>query len=389
MSTAYVLAALCALTALSEVLVRHTRLKHLGTALLVILLTAVAANLGLVPAGSPPEAPVVAYDLVFAYLAPLSIFWILLRVDLRSVRRAGFPLLALFVIGSLATCLGVLAGMALVDGADVLGPDYAALGGAFAGTYTGGSVNFNAVALHYDLVRDGTLFAGAVVADNIVTALWMLITIAAPRALVGIWPGGGSSRGDGHPRKQTVDLGIADDTEDVHPLDLALSLALGLAAMAASDQLAALTGVPSILVLTAAALVLAQVPIIARLSGPRTLGMFAVYLFLAVIGAFCDLRALAGLGSIGLSLLAFAGVTVLVHGVVTFAAARALRLEIDLAAVASQANVGGGTSALALARSIGRTDLVLPAVLLGALGNALGTFLGFATAAYLLPHLSG
>jgi uncharacterized membrane protein len=45
--------------------------------------------------------------------------------------------------------------------------------------------------------------------------------------------------------------------------------------------------------------------------------------------------------------------------------------------VASQANVGGATSALALARSLGRSDLVLPAVLIGSLGNALGTFIAF------------
>ena len=55
-------------------------------------------------------------------------------------------------------------------------------------------------------------------------------------------------------------------------------------------------------------------------------------------------------------------------------------LDPDVAAVASQANVGGGTSALALARSLGRADLVLPALLMGALGNGLGTYLGFVAA---------
>ena len=77
------------------------------------------------------------------------------------------------------------------------------------------------------------------------------------------------------------------------------------------------------------------------------------------------------------------------HGLVTFAAARAMKIDLDLAAVVSQANVGGGTSALALARSLGRSDLVLPAVLLGSLGNALGTFLGFWLAGVALPGLFG
>jgi uncharacterized membrane protein len=66
-----------------------------------------------------------------------------------------------------------------------------------------------------------------------------------------------------------------------------------------------------------------------------------------------------------------------------------MKADLDVAAVASQANVGGGTSALAVARSIGRADLVLPAVLIGSLGNALGTFLGFWAAAQLIPLIGG
>jgi uncharacterized membrane protein len=106
--------------------------------------------------------------------------------------------------------------------------------------------------------------------------------------------------------------------------------------------------------------------------------MYAVYLFLTVIGAFCDVHALASLGTLGLVLLAFTAVTVLVHGIIVFGAAWLFRMDLDGAAVASQANVGGSTSALALAKSLGREDLILAGILLGSLGNAIGTFLGFA-----------
>src|SRR5690606_18115251 len=100
-------------------------------------------------------------------------------------------------------------------------------------------------------------------------------------------------------------------------------------------------------------------------------------LFLAVIGAYCDVRQLAALGTLGFVILGFASTMVAVHGAIIFGAARALRIDPIVAAVASQANVGGGTSALAVARSLGRSDLVLPAVLIGSLGNAIGTFIGF------------
>jgi uncharacterized membrane protein len=139
-----------------------------------------------------------------------------------------------------------------------------------------------------------------------------------------------------------------------------------------------------VIILTTLALILAQVPLVARLRGARTMGMLGVYLFLAVIGAYCDLGALGSIGGLGVTMFLFVVVTVVVHGVVVFGGAAALRMDRDMAAVASQANIGGGTSALALARSLGRGDLVLPGILVGSVGTALGTYLGILTSEWLL-----
>jgi uncharacterized membrane protein len=378
----YILAVLSLVVVLSEWLVRNTMLRHAGTALLGILITAVIANLGIIPAGSTPEAPVPVYDGIFEYVAPLAIFWLILGVNLRSVLRAGVPLVILFLIGAAGTTVGALAAINLVGGEAAFGAQHNALAGMFTGTYIGGSINFNAVALEYDVVRDGVLYAGSVVVDNIVTTIWIIATLALPRLLAPLFRSVQRSA----PPSGDVLLGIEDDTESIHPIDLGIVLALGLGAVFASTELARLAAasgvaIPFMLVLTVVALALAQLPVVARLRGPRVVGMFAVYLFLNVIGAFCDLRSLAGLGQLGLTLLAFATITVLIHGFVTFTAARVMRIDPDMAAVASQANVGGSTSALALARSLGRADLVLPAVLIGSLGNAVGNFFAFWVAA--------
>ncbi|GAB5536910.1 MAG: DUF819 family protein [Rubricoccaceae bacterium] len=400
----YVAAVLCGLVALSEWLVRTTPARHIGSALLVILLTAVVANLGVIPAGSSPEAPVPVYDGVFSILAPLSILWLLLRVDLRAVLKAGPAIIGMFLLGSAATVLGILVGMAVVRGPETIGPLYNALGGMFAGTYTGGSVNFNAVALSYEVMDDGTLFAGAIAVDNIVTTVWIMATLALPRLLLPFWTRASANSTAPDSTSPTPDpaselatgplLGIEDDTETLHPLDLGLALALGLGSLwvsnwAASALEAVGVAVPSILILTTLALIFAQIPAVSRLRGPRVLGMVAVYLFLAVVGAYCDVAALRGLGSLGLTLLTFTSVAVAIHGFIVFGVARLFKVDLAIAAVTSQANVGGGTSALALARSLGRDDLVLPAVLVGSLGTALGTFLGFWTAGGLLPWLLG
>jgi uncharacterized membrane protein len=379
----FVLSVLVALIACSEWLARRPGFRHLGSALLVIVLGAVAANLGIIPAGSPPEAPIAVYEIIFASIAPIGLFWLLLQVNLRDLLAVGLPLTGLFLVGSLGTLAGAVAAMWLVRGPETVGPLSHAIAGMFTGTYTGGSVNFNAVALEYGVMRDGVLYGGSVVVDNIVTTIWIVATLAIPRTMAAVWArraGGHGARAGAAP---IVDL--AAEIETLDPRKLALVIALGTGALWLSDTAARVLGeagigVPSILIISALALALAQVRAISRLPGARVLGMCAVYLFLTVIGAFCDVGAMGRLGTLGLVLLAFASFTVIVHGGLIFGTAWLFRMDLDGAAVASQANVGGSTSALALAKSLGREDLLVPGILLGSLGNAIGTFLGFLAA---------
>ena len=380
-----VLAALALCVVVSELLARYTALRHAGSSLLVIVVGALGSNFGLIPAASTAEQPVPVYDLVFGHGAPLAIFWLVLRVDLRRTLSAGLPLLLLFCIGALGTVLGVIAGLALV-GEGAFGPSTAALGGMFAATYIGGSANFNALALHYDVVHQGAIYVGTMAVDAGLTAVWMIVTIAIPR----LWSGRPKAGPAAPEQTETEpDDAIDLDAARVDPLDLGLLLTLGLGGLWFTDVIVdALAGagieLPSMLVLTSLALLLAQVPWVARMSGANLLGMLAVQVFLATIGAYCDLAAVIELGALGTRLVVLASVVIGVHGLVLFGATFIMRGDPALAAVASQANIGGGTTALALARGIGRRDLVVPAILVGSLGTALGTFVGFGVVEILL-----
>ena len=382
--TLFVFAILSLLVAISEWLIQNTWLRHAGSALLVIALAALVANLGIIPAGSPPEAPVEIYEFIFGYIAPLAIFLLLLPVNLKDLLQAGRSMIGIFLIGSIGTALGVWIGLAIINGETVLGELYQAIGGMFVATYTGGAVNFNAVALHYDVVREGAIYGGIVAVDNVLTGLWMMVTIAVPSLLAGIWKTRKANT-------QTTSSGkiTFQDRESLDPVELGLLLAIGFGSIWLSRLLAnwiATIGfnIPSIVIVTLLALVFAQVPALSRLKGTRLAGSFCIYLFLAVIGAFCDFHTLANMGQLGFQVAILATTTVLVHGLISFGAAYLLRIDPAVAAVASQANVGGPPSALALARSLERPDLILPAVLIGSFGYAIGTFLGLAMASYIL-----
>jgi uncharacterized membrane protein len=361
------LAMLCGAVALAQWLAQHTWLRHAGAALVVIVVVAILANLGLMPTGSTDARPVPVYDAILGRVAPLAIFWLLLRVELRRVLTAGPTLLVLFLLGATGVVLGALLGHAIF-GSAVIGPHAPALTGMYTATYIGGSVNFNALALHYGVVKDGGLYAGATAVDAGLTTVWMIATLSWPRLF--------------RMRKPPPPIEVAPAASQVEIVDLALLLSLGLACVWGSDTITAwlLTRgieVPSIIVVTTIALVLAQVPAVTRLRGTEWLGMFAVLLFLAVIGALCDIEALLELGRLGPVLAGLACTIITVHAVVVLGGGVLLRKDPLLAAIASQANIGGGTTALAIARSFGREDLVLPAILVGALGTALGTYAGF------------
>ncbi len=379
-----ILLVLSACVALAEWLGRRRYFSHVGSALLVIVITAVAANLGVIPTAVAPR-PI--YDVIFGTIAPLGVFWLLLDVDIARIRRAGGPILAAFGLGAIGTVVGVVAGMAVVDGEQSIGPGFRALGGMFVGTYTGGSVNFSAVAIGLGVETTGVLFAGATVVDCVMTTVWMLVTLAVPVAMRRL----GGVEGPAKPPAPAVAIGEpgangGTSREGGEPavFDVALLIALALGSFELARAVPAAFDGQWMLVHTTFALVAAHVPSVRRLRGNRMLGLTALLYFLALIGALCDLEALRSLGRLGTTLFLFVAVCLLVHGVIVFGGSRLLHLHPDVAAVASQANIGGGTTALALAQSLRRDDLELPAVLVGALGTATGTYLGFWTAQALL-----
>ena len=362
----------------SEWLAVNTVLKHLGTALLVIIIAAVIANLGLIPAASiaPP-----LYDDIFGFIAPMAIFYLLLEVNLRDVKKAGLPMLFAFFLGAVGTVIGVLVASMVINSEASFGDLYYAINGMFTGTFIGGSINFNAIALSYEVTKVGELYAGTVVVDNIYTMIWMLVTLAVPRLMM-------AAKNLNHVPDISVPVATSETEDDkVSPWDLAVLMALGCSALAASLALGAWLKtlgmpIPTILILTSLALGLAQFPVINKLRGSRSVGLFGVYLFLAVIGAYAEFAALANIGELAYMLALFVGIILTIHGLVIFGVGRLFKQDWELLAIASQANVGGQTTAIALCRTFNRPELFLPSILIGSLGNGLGTYVGFLVAGF-------
>jgi uncharacterized membrane protein len=386
----------------------------LGSALLGILFGMVLSNLGIIPGTSP------AYDFLAGPAVSAGIVLILLTVDVRSVVQAGPRMLGAFALGAVGTATGATLAALLV--ADAIGPETWKLAGQYTATYTGGGVNFAAVGAALD--TSGELFAAGIAADVTMTAIWMAICLTVPVVFAAGRRGrDGSSTGaeavsagasvpaasviaKGHEGVgESGSAGMAPSSAQVdhagptlHQMlyssvgaielaDLALMATIVFGTLGLADWLGAVAApVPSVLFLTTIALLLAQIPRVRAIHGSGVIGNYLVLIFLASNGA---MSVLANIVAIGPPIVYFAAITVFTHGAIIFVVGRLVGLDLPTLAVASQANVGGPASAMALATARGYSGRLLPGVAVGLLGYAAGNYAGLAVASLLRGVLGG
>ncbi len=342
---------------------RHRWARNVGAALIAILLGAALSNLGLVPVGSP------VYEGIFGPVTSLAIAWLLISVRLDDLREAGPTMLVAFLIGVAGTAIGALVGATVLAGA--FGDEAWKLAGVTTGTYSGGSLNF--VAVGRELGLPPSLFAAATAADNIVTAIWFGATLMLP-----LWLSKGGEGIDDVPGRTASSLPSIHETPGLRALDLAALFALGFTLIWTAGRLsAAVPAVPSVLWLTTLALAVGQIPAVRRLSGAMLLGTVALHLFFTLMGISSRVSEIASVGPQVLYLMA---IVVGVHGLVLYGVGKLARLSPGTLSVASQAAIGGPTTAMAMAIARRWPALILPGMAVGLLGYAVGNYLGFGIA---------
>lgn len=380
-------AVICGLTAFGFWLEgRFGWARTVGASLLAIFFGALLSNLQLVPAQSP------VYDFLGGPVTSLAIVWLLLGVSLKDVKAAGPSMLLAFALAVTATAVGALTAT-LALGAILPGEPWR-LAGVLTGTYAGGSLNFVAVAREVGL--EESIFAATAAADNVLTALWMGATLMLP-----LWLGPLFARRRRHSARGPGDAACASEkTEEraeetagkeverqaldlttgrLIPFDLLALGALGLGLLFASERIAlAVPAVPSIVWLTSLALLAAQLPAVRKLEGAFPLGLVALNLFFVLIGIGSRF---AEIFRVGPQIFVVTALVVLIHGLVLYGAAWLLRLDAETTSVASQAAIGGPSTAMALAIARGWPRLTLPGVLVGLLGYAVGNYVGLLMAA--------
>jgi uncharacterized membrane protein len=371
---------IAALAFLSE----KTRIGATLTGTVSAILGAIAAaNLGIIPHSAP------AYDFIFSYVVPMLIPLFLFQADLRRLVKEASRTTLAFLVASLGTVLGVLTAATLLDlgplvSAVDLTPERreAAIVGLFASTYIGGSVNYAALGEMTGLNADASFFSAATAADNLFSAVYLSLIALVP----GIhWiarhfsssAAPTAAGGDQASHNQGQQSTVAPAAITASSLCMAIAAAVSLVAM--TDLFVGwfeVTGLRYV-ILTSLTLILATlVPKIREwFKGAFELGVALSFAFFIAIAAGANIPAMISVAPL---LIVLVGILLSVHLLVLLVIGAWLKLTLAELLTASNAAILGATTAPAMAAAKGWHDQVMPGVLVGVLGYALGTFVGSA-----------
>lgn len=366
---------------------KYTWASKVTGCILALTFTLILSNLKIIPT----EAPV--YDAVWDYVVPLAVPMLLFNADIKKIGRDSGRVLIIYLFSGIGTILGgFVAYFALKNAIPALN-DIVPM---FVGTYTGGSVNFVAMSQQYKV--PGATVSAALVADNLLMALYFFTLMALPTMAV-------IKKHYKMPLVNALEEQSESDKEanktmaakywgakEISLKDIAFTVALSFVIVAISDKLATVFGNlfsgegaasailggllgNKYLLMTTFTMILASVfpKQISSIRGSQEIGTFLIYLFFAVIGAPASIGLILRESPL---LLVFALIVVLINLIVSLIFGKLFKFNIEEIIIASNANVGGPTTAAAMAVSKGWTELIVPALLVGTLGYVIGNYYG-------------
>ena len=342
----------------------------LGTAM-------VFANLNIVPSSSP------IYDVVSSYLVPVAIPLLLLKADIKKIKNESGRMFKAFHVSALGTVTGTfIAAFAL----SALLPYVAQIAGMMTGSYIGGGVNFVSMTSAFNTPENIT--NATIVADNLVMAIYFFICMSIP-SIAFFKNKFGMATVEGEQESSSTNYWTK---KEISLKDIAITLSIAVTVSALSNEIAifvksiipetnALTSMIRsmfgnvYLIMTTLMLIIATIfsKQLESINGAEEIGTFLIYIFFVTLGVPASISEIIKNGAF---ILVFCVLAVAIHLAVTLGVGKLFKLKLDELLLASNACIGGPTTAVAMAIAKGWNSLIVPTMLSGIWGYILGNYAG-------------
>lgn len=335
----------------------------LSAPLIILLLSFVIGNFGVLPSSAP------IYGVVQGILVPLAIPLLLFSADLRVVFRESRRMVIAFLLATVFTVIGAFVGAYSIS----MGAFEPELVGVLAASYIGGSANFVATAKAVGFA-DSSLYSAALTADALGAMFFLTLLMALPAIQWVARKFPPTSHAVNTASVSTVNPEISAPSEGGVVFALLLSAAVcGVGLLIAAWLPIEGMFIIAITILSLLIANLAPQSVKDSIQFDYPLGTIFMYVFFATIGLGTDLSSMVGAA---IPLVSFLVVLVLVHIVLLVLLGSRLRFTLAEMMIASSACILGPAAAAALAASKGWRHLVTPGMLVGVLGYAIATFIG-------------
>ena len=361
--------------------------SRISGAVIALIFALVLVNTNIIP----PHAELYD-DIVWGYVVPIAIPLLLLQTNIVKIWRETGRLLVIFLIGAAGTICGALIGCVFLGSAIDGLPKVAAM---MTGSYIGGGVNFTALADAFKV--SGTLVSSTIVADNLNMAIYFLILLAiAGNAFF--------RRIYTHPLIDAVEKNGESDEgktlaaqywgrKDISLRDIAMCVTYAVVVVTVSKFIGAILGTvispdanwftkmcstflgSQYVWITLISMIFATFfeKQASSMNGAQEIGTFFIYMFFFVIGVPASIMEILTNAPL---LFVFCLIMVVVNMLFCLIGGKMLGFALEDILIASNANIGGPTTAAGMAISQGWNALVGPAMLVGTLGYVIGTYLG-------------
>lgn len=357
---------------------RYTIVAKISGAIMALIIALLLSNFNVIPLESK------VYDDVWGYVVPIAIPLLLFQCDIKKIWKESGRLAIIFLLSSVGTMLGAVVGFYLLR--EYI-PTLNNIAGTMTASYIGGGVNF--VAVQTALNLDKQLASALIVSDNLLMVLYFFVLIIIPTI---------PFFNKYFKREYRNDIKNTDDKKEVkRPItleDVAFNFTISVLIVAVSFGFSDLILAEDrgyvinflankYILLTSITVILATVfsNFFKKLIGSQEIGTFLIYIFFAVIGIPASIKSIVVNSPL---LLVFCAIMVIINMVITFAFAKLFNFSLEEAILVSNANIGGPTTATAMAISKGWTKYVAPVMLVGTLGYVIGTYLGLILASSLI-----